>query len=223
MRKGAMAYAEKLEQLRQLNETHSELQLGLSTVNGDIERYEELKEAIAQVQRALLEEQLKAKALMEEVDKPINIHRWRQLQDTNSDAYNRLRRVRLLQKDLIHKTDEVEDKDKLIQEKEKLYVELKRVVARQPGPEAAEQLRLYASTLRDKKNKFKAIKGELKIYQAKVYDLKYEISKQSQDMRLVKLSYFEKRRRETRGDFGDVNMRPDSASTDTTYGAGKRM
>ena len=33
--------------------------------------------------------------------------------------------------------------DLLIQEKEKLYVELKNILARQPGPEVAEQLSLY--------------------------------------------------------------------------------
>jgi hypothetical protein len=31
----------------------------------------------------------------------------------------------------------------LLQEKEKLYVELKGILARQPGPEVAEQLSIY--------------------------------------------------------------------------------
>lgn len=32
---------------------------------------------------------------------------------------------------------------RLVQEKEKLYVELKGILARQPGPEVAEQLSIY--------------------------------------------------------------------------------
>jgi len=39
---------------------------------------------------------------------------------------------------LIKKTEEVVEKDVTIQEKEKLYVELKNLLARQPGPEVAE-------------------------------------------------------------------------------------
>jgi hypothetical protein len=34
-----------------------------------------------------------------------------------------------------------------IQEKEKLYVELKNILARQPGPEVAEQLSVYQQNL----------------------------------------------------------------------------
>lgn len=41
------------------------------------------------------------------------------------------------------------------QEKEKLYVELKHILARQPGPEAAEQLQIYRHTLREKTKQLK--------------------------------------------------------------------
>ena len=38
---------------------------------------------------------------------------------------------------------QVVEKDLLIQEKEKLYMELKNILSRQPGPEVAEQLSIY--------------------------------------------------------------------------------
>lgn len=41
------------------------------------------------------------------------------------------------------------------QEKEKLYVELKHILARQPGPEVAEQLQIYQQTLKDKTKQLK--------------------------------------------------------------------
>lgn len=44
-----------------------------------------------------------------------------------------------------------------LQEKEKLYVELKQILARRPGPEATEQLQQYKWTLRDKTTKLKVI------------------------------------------------------------------
>lgn len=43
----------------------------------------------------------------------------------------------------------------LIQEKEKLYVELKHILARQPGPEVAEQLSIYQQTLKEKTKQMK--------------------------------------------------------------------
>ena len=44
---------------------------------------------------------------------------------------------------MIAKTEEVNEKDVLIQEKEKLYVELKNILAKQSGPEVAEKLTVY--------------------------------------------------------------------------------
>jgi hypothetical protein len=46
----------------------------------------------------------------------------------------------------------VVEKDVTIQEKEKLYVELKNLLARQPGPEVAEQLSIYQQNLKQKTN-----------------------------------------------------------------------
>jgi hypothetical protein len=43
----------------------------------------------------------------------------------------------------------------LIQEKEKLYLELKHILARQPGPEVAEQLSIYQQTLKEKTKQMK--------------------------------------------------------------------
>ena len=41
------------------------------------------------------------------------------------------------------------------QEKEKLYMELRHILARQPGPEAAEQLQIYRHTLRERTKQLK--------------------------------------------------------------------
>ena len=73
---------------------------------------------------------------------------------------------------------------------------LRKVLARQPGSETAEQLRLYAATLREKQGKHKQMSNELKMYQARVYEYKYELQKLDSDMKLVKLEYFNRRRAE---------------------------
>ena len=47
------------------------------------------------------------------------------------------------------------EKELLIQEKEKLYMELKTILQRQPGPEVAEQLQIYQLTLKEKTKQMK--------------------------------------------------------------------
>jgi len=51
----------------------------------------------------------------------------------------------------------VVEKELLIQEKEKLYMELKHILARQPGPEVAEQLQIYQQTLKEKTKQMKVL------------------------------------------------------------------
>ncbi len=69
--------------------------------------------------------------------------------------YEMIQKIQTLQKRLIGKTEEVVEKELLIQEKEKLYVELKHILARQPGPEVAEQLQIYQQTMKEKTKQMK--------------------------------------------------------------------
>lgn len=83
------------------------------------------------------------------------MHRWRKLEGSDPNTLDMIQKVQALQKRLISKTEEVIEKNLAIQSKEKLYQELKTIVARQPGPEAAEQLNQYQHTLRERTNHLK--------------------------------------------------------------------
>merc|ERR1712167_486746 len=58
-----------------------------------------------------------------------------------------------------------------------LYNELKVILARQPGPEVAEQLSVYQSSLRGKTRQMKSMASELNMYQAQLSECKYDESK----------------------------------------------
>ena len=85
----------------------------------------------------------------------------------------------------------------MIQETDKLYVELKNILARQPGPEVAEQLSIYQQGLRDKTKSMKAMASELNMYQAQVSESKYEMERRTRELQDVKRKYYEQKRRET--------------------------
>ena len=59
---------------------------------------------------------------------------------------------------------QVVEKELLIQEKEKLYMELKAILQRQPGPEVAEQLQIYQQTLKEKTKQMK-VRAKTKFYE----------------------------------------------------------
>jgi len=63
--------------------------------------------------------------------------------------------MQTIQRRLIFKTEEVVEKELIIKEKEQLYIELKRILARQPGLEAAEQLAMARKIIRRKTQQMK--------------------------------------------------------------------
>lgn len=88
------------------------------------------------------------------------------------------------------------EKELLIQEKEKLYMELKQILARQPGPEVAEQLQMYQQTSKDKTKQMKSMASELNMYEAQVKEYKYELERLSKELQEAKKKYYLQKRKE---------------------------
>ena len=192
--KGERSYRDAIESLRRREAQRDALVRQLRDICSDQGEFELVQESTRALEAQLLDERRRVAALEAELERPLNVHRWRQLADTSAETFGLVRRVHDLQREIIARSDEVVAKDGEIQEKEKLYVDLRKVLARQPGPEATEQLRVFALTLKEKKSKFEAMKAELKMYQAKVYEYKYDIEKLTKDIELMKLAYFAQKR-----------------------------
>ena len=84
----------------------------------------------------------------------------------------------------------------MLQEKEKLYLELKAILARQPGPEVAEQLTVYQQSLKNKTRQLKAMASELNMAQAQVNEYKYDIERLSRELQEMKRKYYQQKRKE---------------------------
>ena len=165
--KGHAAYRDRLNEIRVLRIRLGDLKRELATLRVSVSNVDVLRREVHHLGRELLQERTKVKALSEELENPLNVHRWRKLEGSDPGAYEMIQKIQTLQKRLISKTEEVVEKDLLIQEKEKLYVELKNILARQPGPEVAEQLSVYQATLRQKTGQMKAMASELNMYQVR--------------------------------------------------------
>jgi hypothetical protein len=75
-----------------------------------------------------------------------------------------IQKIQVLQKRLITKAGEAVDKASGLAHKDRLYSELKAILARQPGPEIAEQLALYRASLREKDQQAEQMGLELAMY-----------------------------------------------------------
>merc|ERR1719198_2854075 len=214
LKKGEAQYKARLEELKRQRDRIAKLKLDLYVNSQDAENTEELKKEVYHLQRELLQERTKVKALSEELENPMNVHRWRKLEGSDPAMYELIQKVRTLQKRLIKKTEEVVAKDLEIQEKERLHRELTGILEKQPGPEVMEQLEMYQDNLAAKLNQMKAMQSELKTYQAQVGDYKDEIDRLTRELQEVKKKYFEQKKREQiqadaqRGDTRVIHPRP---------------
>jgi chromosome segregation ATPase len=194
--KGEIQYRERLDDMRLLKRKIDDLKRQLQIRGNEVANVETLKHEVYHLQRELLQERIKVKALSEELENPMNVHRWRKLEGSDPKAYEMLQKIQTLQKRLIQKTEEVVEKDLLIQEKTKLYDELKAILARQPGPEIVEELTRLQLLLKEKQRQMKAMASELNMFQAQVMEYKYEIERLTRDLQDLKKRYYEQKRRE---------------------------
>lgn len=196
LNKGETQYRQRVEDIRILKLEIKKLRREKAILNRSVATQQDLNREVYHTQRELLRERTRCKALEEELENPMNIHRWRKLEGSDPSAYEMIQKVQALQKRLIRKTEEVVDKEMLIQEKEKLYVELKHILARQPGPEVAEQLRIYQETLRTKTKQMKRLASELNMYETQSSEYKYEVERLARELQDVKKKYFQSKKNE---------------------------
>jgi chromosome segregation ATPase len=214
LKKGEAQYKGRLEDLRLQRESLAQLKLDLILAKQDAENTDDLKKEVYHLQRELLLERTKVKALSEELENPMNVHRWRKLEGSDPAMYELIQKVRTLQMRLIAKTEEVVSKDMEISEKERLHKELTAVLEKQPGPEVMEQLEQYQETFAAKMKQMKAMQSELQTYQAQVCDYKDEIDRLTRELQEVKKKYFDQKKREQvqsdfqRGDPKVIHPRP---------------
>ena len=105
----------------------------------------------------MLREQTKRRALEDELENPMNVHRWRKLEGVDPNIFELIQKIQALQKMLIAKTEEVVQKELLIQDKDKLFTELTFKLVRQPGTEVLEQLSIIKPKLKQKTKQLKVI------------------------------------------------------------------
>merc|ERR1719359_1568790 len=188
---GEVAYKERLEEIRALK-------IQIANLNREME---------------IQAERTKVKALSEELENPMNVHRWRKLEGSDPSQTEMMAKVKALQRRFIAKTEEAVEKDLLIHEKEKLFIELQNILAAQPGPQAAEQVSAMQQALKERTKQMKAMAAEHNMYHSQVHDNKDELDRLLRELQQMKRRYFEQKRREQlqrEAQRGELKGAPDS-------------
>ncbi|NWV61564.1 CFA58 protein, partial [Malurus elegans] len=204
LNRGETEFRQRMEDMRILKLEIKKLRREKGILGKSVAKVDELRWEFNYMQKELLKEQTRCKLLEEELQRPLQVHRWRKLEASDPTTYELILKVHRLQKRLITKTGEVIEKEFLLQEKEKLYVELRQVLARQPGPEAAEQLQQYRNVIREKTKHIKALSSELNMCETQNKEYKKQIERLNNELLEVKKKYLAQKRKEQQYKYGKI-------------------
>lgn len=107
LKKGEMQYQERIEELRHLKIKLQDLQRELDSVKDGSSGISGMSKELVQKDKELLYEKVKVKALSDELQNPLNIHRWRKLEGSDPATFELVQKNESLQKRLIKKAEEV--------------------------------------------------------------------------------------------------------------------
>lgn len=192
--KGSVAYNKRMDEIRQLTLAIKEMTHRLHVMRRNQAAMGDHRAELMSTQKQLILEQKRVKALSEELENPMNVHRWRKLEGTDPTQYEMILKIQTLQKRLIRKQEEVMEKDLVIKEKQKLYAELKEILKRQPGPEIAEQLNVYQKTVRKKNLQMKTMAGELNMSMFKIKENRYQFERMARELSETKKKLYDLQR-----------------------------
>jgi chromosome segregation ATPase len=159
--------------------------------------YNRLIHEVAMIRNSIAKEKCMINALTEQMRHPINIHRWRVLEATHPEAYELVQTINLLTKRLVDRNANIKEQNVLLDQKQKLYVEIRACIERSPGLEVPEEVEYCKCLLAAKRRQFETLKKDVNsaenqtaFYRDKVKELNFRMME-------LKQKYFATLKRQT--------------------------
>eukprot|EP00658_Telonema_sp_P-2_P039219 TRINITY_DN28053_c0_g1_i1.p1 TRINITY_DN28053_c0_g1~~TRINITY_DN28053_c0_g1_i1.p1 ORF type:complete len:456 (+),score=116.72 TRINITY_DN28053_c0_g1_i1:341-1708(+) len=188
--KGETQYRERLVDVRMLRDKVHEMRLSLRVALARIQSIDEMKRQVTTLQRAVVQERARVKALYEELQNPMNVHRWRRVEGSAPQEMDNILKIQTLLKRLGSKSDECRAKSELIKQKEGRYGQLKNILSRQPGPEIVEQLNIYHENVVKRAEQLNQMESQLSTTQAQVAEHHQEADKNNRELIETKRRFY---------------------------------
>ena len=80
------------------------------------------------------------------------------LQGSDPSSYALIEKLQILNQRYLRVCAELSEKQQVLHAQEKMYVDMKHNMMRQPGPEVSEQLTVYQAVLKEKAKQLKVVK-----------------------------------------------------------------
>ncbi|KAJ9575837.1 hypothetical protein L9F63_007295 [Diploptera punctata] len=189
--KGETQYNQRLEDVRLLKLEIKKLRHERNLLTKNIYGTTDMRQQNFHLERDLTREKLKCRALEEQLQSPLNIHRWRKFEGTDPEKFELLQKIQYLEKRVLVETKKSVDKESKLREIENTCNNLRELLSRQPGPEAAERLQKTQRVLKERDEKIKCLIVELQMNETQVTKFISDIGKTKEELLDFKKKYYD--------------------------------
>ncbi|XP_055389243.1 cilia- and flagella-associated protein 58 [Condylostylus longicornis] len=155
------SYNESMDNIRLLRMEVKNLRAEREVLKKDRENSADLRTELLQIHRVLNQERIKARALEDEITRPMNVHRWRALSGKDPDKMELIFKIQTLQKQILAQNIVTIQRENALSESHKLYTTLKNFMMRLPSHKLKEKVIDLSKHLGAKNNKIKALAAEI--------------------------------------------------------------
>ncbi|EAX71492.1 hypothetical protein TVAG_279650 [Trichomonas vaginalis G3] len=142
------------------------------------------------LEKGILFQQGRVRALEDELETPMNIHRWRFLEASNPELLNLLKMTQELRNKLMERLYRIDKLKVLREERRKLLVREQRKVGSQTKDDGDEEIRILEEQLEMKTKQLQEIETELFDRSSNIDELKKSVEEVRGELNYTKSSYF---------------------------------
>lgn len=183
-----------LQEIKTLNEEIKHLKMEKAGLSRSLASIAHLRGELSQAEKELTKERIKSRALEEELQNPINIHRWRKLEGTDPDMYDLINKVQMLQKKILVQTEIAAEKQHQLKETEMMYDTLKNAVSKYSTPELVNKLHFMRKESEEKSQKIKSLLVEMTMYESQVMEWRYDVENKNKLVEELKKQLFKNKK-----------------------------
>ncbi|GFS41754.1 uncharacterized protein NPIL_251581 [Nephila pilipes] len=182
------AVSQKENEIKLCKTEIQELHRVQNIARNQLQEKEYLKKEIVVLNNLLASEKLKSKTTEEELQKPINMHRWRMLSGSEMPQKYLMLKCINLQKLLTRKSDVLTKKENELTNKEKVIEELQADKKKREDLNVEKKLWLCQKELSDCKKEIKCLLGEKLVYESMSAKYESQIKNLNEQLKNIRLS-----------------------------------
>ncbi|KAJ8965219.1 hypothetical protein NQ314_004289 [Rhamnusium bicolor] len=187
--RGETQYGQRLEDIKLLKLEVKRLRQEKNLMSKSMSNMVDLRQEIFHLERDFTRSRLQCKALEQEIQNPLNVHRWRKLEGSDPEVLDLLQKVQILQKRLLQQASEAVERERQLKEAERLYLNLRQVLSKQPGPGIQEELTKTQRALKLRGDKLKCLVSELNMAELKSVEYKADLQRVTDELTDLKRKY----------------------------------